>query len=200
MVSTRSRSGGIRYQPWAAVTVEALESAVPWRTFRWYQGQRHYSGTYWSATTRSHVRYESRLELARLLFADFDPWVQCIAAQPFLLESVVEGKLRKHIPDFLLTAKKDLVVVDVKPRRRLSRPEVALTFAWTRQAVECRGWRYEVWSEPLRTELENVRFLAGYPPCLAVQSRPPSGDTRRSVGWCRAGGCRRAFCWACRGV
>ncbi|WP_424183589.1 hypothetical protein ACOBQX_16515 [Actinokineospora sp. G85] len=35
-------------------------------------------------------------------------------------------------------------------------------FDWTRQAVESRGWRYEVWSEPPHAELENVRFLAGY--------------------------------------
>ncbi|HET9966639.1 MAG TPA: hypothetical protein VFQ68_00300, partial [Streptosporangiaceae bacterium] len=39
------------------------------------QGQAHYSGWYWSATTGGHVVYESRLELARLLMADFDPQV-----------------------------------------------------------------------------------------------------------------------------
>ncbi|MFF0108967.1 TnsA-like heteromeric transposase endonuclease subunit [Streptomyces hirsutus] len=54
------------------------------------------------------------------------------------------------------------VVVDVKPLQRLSKPEVAFTFDWTRRAVESRGWQYEVWSEPPAAELENVRFLAGY--------------------------------------
>ncbi|WP_436988252.1 methyltransferase domain-containing protein [Streptomyces sp. enrichment culture] len=38
---------------------------------------------------------------------------------------------------------------------------MAFTFAWTRWAVESRGWRYEVWNEPPDTELDNVRFLAG---------------------------------------
>ena len=47
-----------------------LYAAAPWRTFRWYFGQRHYSGTYWSATQRDHVIYESLLELAALLLAD----------------------------------------------------------------------------------------------------------------------------------
>lgn len=37
-------------QEWAAVSIDLLQSAVPWRTFRWYKGQKHYSGTYWSAT------------------------------------------------------------------------------------------------------------------------------------------------------
>jgi hypothetical protein len=144
------------------VAAASLQSAVPWRTFRWHKGQKHYSGTYWAATVRDHVIYESRLELARLLFADFDPSVRGIVAQPFLLKAVVEGKARKHIPDYFLTTEDGPVVVDVKPRRRLSKQVVAFTFAWTRQAVESRGWRYEVWSEPSETELDNIRFLAGY--------------------------------------
>lgn len=106
--------------------------------------------------------YESRLELAWLLFADFDPSIRGVVAQPFLLKAEVEGKPRKHIPDYFLTTEDGPVVVDVKPRRRLSKPTVAFTFAWTRQVVESRGWRYEVWSEPSQTELANIRFLAGY--------------------------------------
>lgn len=57
------------------VALGALFDAVPWRTFRWYTGQRHYSGVYWAATECAHVIYESRLELAELLLADFDPGV-----------------------------------------------------------------------------------------------------------------------------
>jgi hypothetical protein len=144
------------------VPADLLQSACPWRTFRWHQGQKHYSGTYWSATMRDHVIYESRLELSRLLFADFDPSVRGIVAQPFLLKTVLEGKVRRHIPDYFLLAEPVPVVVDVKPLHRLSKPEVALTFDWTRQAVELRGWKYEVWSEPPAVELENIRFLAGY--------------------------------------
>jgi hypothetical protein len=57
---------------WAAAGADELASATPWRTFRWHRGQKHYSGTCWSSTLGSHVIYGSRLELARLLFADFD--------------------------------------------------------------------------------------------------------------------------------
>ncbi|MGW0825470.1 TnsA-like heteromeric transposase endonuclease subunit [Streptomyces sp. NPDC002845] len=147
---------------WPAASKDLLASAAPWRVFRWHRGQKHYSGTYWSATMHDHVIYESRLELARLLFADFDRSVHGIVAQPFLLQTVLEGKVRKHIPDYLLFTDQVPVIVDVKPLHRLSRPEVAFTFDWTRQAVEARGWKYEVWSEPPTVELENVRFLAGY--------------------------------------
>ena len=55
---------------WDRAPLELMSNAAPWRTFRWLHGQKHYSGTYWSATERAHVIYESRLELARLLFVN----------------------------------------------------------------------------------------------------------------------------------
>ncbi|GAA0617113.1 hypothetical protein GCM10010174_38880 [Kutzneria viridogrisea] len=68
---------------WADIDIEMFRSAVQWRTFRWYHGQRRHSGSYWCVPTSDHVIYESRLELARLLFADFDKSVRHIASQPF---------------------------------------------------------------------------------------------------------------------
>ncbi len=147
---------------WTAAGIDELANAAPWRTFRWRRGQKHYSGTYWSSTVGRHVIYESRLELARLLFADFDVSVRQIVAQPFLLRAAVGRKPRRHIPDYLLVTDAGPVVVDVKPARRLADPKVAFTFEWTRALVEARGWRYEVATEPIAVELENVRFLAGY--------------------------------------
>jgi hypothetical protein len=147
---------------WDGKAVDERTYGVPWRTFRWYKGQQHYSGFHWSSTERDHVIYESRLELTRLLYADFDPSVRRIFAQPFMLRARVGGAVRRHIPDYLLLTDTGLVVVDVKPRHRLDAPKVAFTFGWTREAVESRGWQFEVWSEPPEAELENVRFLAGY--------------------------------------
>ncbi|MUL67060.1 transposase [Mycobacterium sp. CBMA 234] len=168
---------------WLAAGVDGLAGAEPWRTFRWYHGQKHYSGAYWSSTARGHVIYESRLELSRLIFADFDPTVRHIIAQPFLLRTTVGGKSYKHIPDYLLITTAGPAVVDVKPARRLADPKVAFTFEWTRELVEARGWRYEVATEPDSVELANVRFLAGYrrewlfPPSLLEQIRDKVLDT-----------------------
>lgn len=86
------------------VSSAALFRATPWRTFCWCFGQRHYSGRYWSATQRGHVIYESRLELANLLLADFNPAVRHIVAQPFLMRAEMDGQVRKHIPDYLWAA------------------------------------------------------------------------------------------------
>jgi hypothetical protein len=161
-VSFRTESDVAEDESWKLVDSARLAKAVPWRTFRWYKGQRHYSGTYWSATMRDHVVYESRLELSRLIFADFDRAVQRILAQPFLLKAAVDGRIRKHIPDYFLVTDHGPVIVDVKPEHLLAKPAVAYTFAWTRRLVEARGWQYEVWSGAPTAELENLRFLAGY--------------------------------------
>ena len=103
------------------VLAPALLEAVPWRTFRWYFGQKHYSGTYWSATLRDHVIYESRLELAALLLSDFDVAVHRIVAQPFMFRAEIGGKIRRHIPDYLLDTDDGPVVVDVVRRGAMIR-------------------------------------------------------------------------------
>jgi hypothetical protein len=159
-ISYRDSDGGIvdRIDPSAVVT-SRLRAANPWRTFRSHRGQPHYSGTYWSSTTGGHVVYESRLELARLILADFDPGVVSITAQPFLLEH--EG--RRHVPDFLLGHDSGLLtVVNVKPAERLDRPKVRKALAWAGRLFESQGWRSEIWSGIDPTVMANVRYLGGY--------------------------------------
>ena len=143
---------------------------LPVREFRWYQGRRHYSGWYWSSTTGRHIAYESRLELARLMLADFDPAVSGLAAQPFELTGPDGGTGRRHIPDLLLVTPGGAVtVVDVKPASRLEDPKVRAQFAWTRELAGRRGWGFEAWSGADRRLLDNVRFLAGYRRRLVIE-------------------------------
>jgi len=116
-------------------------------------------GWYWSATTGGHLVYESRLELARLLLADFDPDVVGIAAQPLLVHDVD----RRHVPDFLLCrADTSVVIVNVKPAEQLEVKRVAEALAWAGSVFAERGWEHEVWSGTDAQLLANVRFLAGY--------------------------------------
>lgn len=147
----------------ARVVVDDVLGGTPVREFRWYRGRRFYSGWYWSATMRRLIAYESRLELSRIMLADFDAAVVGIAAQPFQLVSEGDGRIRRHVPDLLLLADSGLVtVVDVKPADRVAKPDVAAVFAWTREIVAARGWAFEVWTGGDPQLLANVSFLAGY--------------------------------------
>lgn len=162
VIAFRPAAGEERRLPAGRVPVSALLAASPWRTFRWYFGQRHFSGTYWSSTVSDHVIYESRLELSCLIRADFDPRVRAMVAQPFLLSADVDGRPRRHIPDYLWDTVDGPVVVDVVRAERLTHPKVEALCAWTNEVVGSLGWAYLVVSEPEPVEFANVRFLAGY--------------------------------------
>jgi hypothetical protein len=101
--------------------------------------------------------------IARLLLADFDPQVAGIWAQPCRIVRTVDGRQRRHVPDFLLASPTgEVSVVNVKPAHRLADPAIADALAWPGELLTRHGWRYEVWSGCDAVVLENVRFLAGY--------------------------------------
>lgn len=102
MTSIRYENGSVHEVPFLQVRLADFTGSAPWRRVRSVHGQAHYAGSYASATTGGHVVYESRLELARLLLADFDPAVREIFAQPCLLVARVGDRVRRHVPDFLL--------------------------------------------------------------------------------------------------
>ena len=162
VVTYRPAAGEERSAPAMEARPAALFAGYPWRTFRSYAGQKHYPGSYWSSTLGDHVIYESRLELANLIGADFDASVKRIAAQPFLLTAKVDGELRRHIVDYIWGADENPIVVDVVRRERLSNNRIQLLCDWTRVVVESMSWTYQVVSEPDPVWLANVRFLAGF--------------------------------------
>jgi hypothetical protein len=159
----RYADGSTRPVPVSRLWLRDFEGSVPWRKLRSRHGQQHLSGSHWAATMGGHVVYESRLELARLLLADFDPEVSGIYAQPFRLVAMVDRRRRAHVPDFLLASASGVVrVVNVKPATRLAKPKIAEALAWPGVLVERHGWRYEIWSGCDPAVLDNVRFLAAY--------------------------------------
>jgi len=163
MVSLRMPDGVEARFPLRQVQARQVVAAVPWRKARSARGQAHYPGYFWSVTVGAHVIYESRLELARLLLADFDRDVVAIAAQPFLLQARGGGHARRHVPDFLLVhADQSVQVVNVKPASRLADPQIAEALAWPGRLFEAHGWQHEIWSGAGPALMVNLRFLAGY--------------------------------------
>ncbi|WP_257643132.1 TnsA-like heteromeric transposase endonuclease subunit [Micrococcus luteus] len=107
-----------------------MAEARPVRRIPSHKGQRHRPGLFWSATTQGHIPYESWLELDRLWIADADPEVSWISGQPMLIRGASGGKMRSHVPDFLLRREdRPLLLVDVKPAEFAAMPKVAEVFA-----------------------------------------------------------------------
>lgn len=161
LVAVRGNDGRVVERPLRRLQARQVADSQPWRTVRSRHGQRHHCGRYWSATMGRHVVYESRLELARLMLADFDPQITSICAQPFLIRARVGGRVRRHVPDFLLvTADGSVTVVNVKPAARLSDPAIAEALAWPGALFEEHGWVHEIWSGEDPVLLANLRLLA----------------------------------------
>jgi hypothetical protein len=95
VVSLRLVDGSEVRRPLRLAQAREVTAAVPWRATRSAKGQTHFPGFYWSATTGRHVIYVSRLELARLLLADFDPDVVAIRGR--------DRQGRRHRPVVVLT-------------------------------------------------------------------------------------------------
>lgn len=162
------------------LSLQTFDQAVPWREFRSFRGQRHYSGRYWSATMESLVGYESRLELANLLCEDFDPTTTWILSQPFLLEGKDGRRVRHHVPDYLVERVGGRArVIDVKPSALLSEPKIAAALDWSARMIAANDWEYVVLSEPEPVRLGNIRFLAGYR--RAFQFSPVEVEAARSA-------------------
>ncbi|UQA91134.1 TnsA-like heteromeric transposase endonuclease subunit [Streptomyces halobius] len=122
--SIRYVDGSTREVPFTRLRLRDFGESEPWRRVRSVHGMKYYSGDYVSATTGGQVFYESRLELARLLLADFDPSVCEIFGQSCRMVARVDGKVRSHVPDFLLVMRSGTMrVVNVKPASRLQDPK-----------------------------------------------------------------------------
>ena len=150
--------------PLSQMTVAHFRDCSPVRAFRWHRGQRHFPGWYWSATDGAHVTYESRLELSRLVLADFDPAVRVIRSQPMRLRYVdSDGRTRHHVPDFALLYHDDRIrIVNVKPAKRLADPDVRSLLEGAHSVFEAQGFETEIWSAGHPVAMSTVTFLAGY--------------------------------------
>lgn len=145
---------------WPGLSPEAF---APVREFRWTRGQRHLPGLWWSATTGSHVGYESWLERDHVMLLDFDPEVTAISSQPFWLHwRDGTGRSRRHAPDlFARFADGSAAVIDVRPDDRIE-PRDAEAFNATRRACELAGWGFRRVGAPDRVRMANVAWLARY--------------------------------------
>ncbi|MFC9938562.1 TnsA-like heteromeric transposase endonuclease subunit [Nocardiopsis alba] len=148
--------------PLEQATRYPFESVIPVRSFPSFRGQRNNTGWWWTATTGSHVGFESWLERDLLIGFDFDPTVTAISSQPFWLLWHEDGRVRRHAPDFFLRhACGTGSVIDCRPADRIE-PRDAAAFATTARACSQMGWRFEVLHAPDPVRTANLRWLSGY--------------------------------------
>ena len=134
-----------------------------YRTPGVHRTQKHIPGFFWMSQVNQMVWYESRLEMFILKQLDFSQAITAILPQPFCLHFKDEGKRRRHIPDFLVwLADGNRLLVNVKPRKYVSKPNNQRSFKACETLCESLGWSYTTLSEPDPIFLANLNWLAGY--------------------------------------
>lgn len=135
----------------------------PFRRPPAYRGQRNFPGWWWSATTRSHVVYESWLERHHIIEADRDARVAGIAGRPFALTWPFKKRTVQHVPDlFCQTFDGGGVVTDCRPARRADAEDFKHKCAVTAAACQVAGWQFRLVGEPDPVWASNLWWLAGY--------------------------------------
>jgi hypothetical protein len=140
----------------------AFEAVNPVRGFRWAKGQRHFPGWWWSATTGSHVGFESWLERDHAMLLDFDHEVTGFASQPFWLKWAGQDRERRHAPDyFARLADGTGVVIDVRADDQIDEADAEV---FTSTALACAevGWRYRRVGVVDPVLAANIRWLSRY--------------------------------------
>jgi hypothetical protein len=138
-----------------------------------YRGQRNFPG-WWSATTRSHVVYESWLERHHIIEADRDARLTGIAGQPFGLTWPAGRRQALHVPDiFCCTFDGGGAVTDC---RAVDKTDANFLHKHAVTAAACQviGWEFRLVGEPDPVWAANLRWLARLAAALA-EPRPLAG-------------------------
>lgn len=144
------------------LTGDVIAASSPVRRPGRHSDMPNKPGTFFSSTNRDLVQYESQLEEEFLYFADFDPLVLGIRAQPFSLWGLVDGKVRKHTPDFALLCRDGSVrIVNVKPESRIHDVDVGDLHDWVEHTIAPNGFVHEEYVGAPRLVVRNLRYIAG---------------------------------------
>ncbi|MGW5113800.1 TnsA-like heteromeric transposase endonuclease subunit [Nocardia sp. NPDC004123] len=151
-------AGGRCKLPLLACAAIRFERVEPARRILSFRGQKNFSGSWWSATTGSHIGYESWVERDWLMSFDSSPQVSGIGSQPFRLS----WPAKQHVPDyFLRLCDGGAIVVDVRPDSRIDADDQA-TFDQTAALCDSVRWQYRRLGDMSPVHAANLRWLSGY--------------------------------------
>ena len=136
---------------------------MAWRPPACFKNQVNLPGYFWISQTKQFIFYESRLEMAVLKQLDFEEEIAFVVPQPFQMSFEFNKRKLHHVPDFLVWRhQKPLLLVNVKPKKFMQKPNNLLSFAACRALTGRIRLEHKVFNEPPPVHFANVRWLAGY--------------------------------------
>jgi hypothetical protein len=136
----------------------AAAGCQPVRPFSWRTTQRHRPGQEAMVSTGRLHGFESIAEQKLLLALDFAGNVLDVVSQPMKIRFTTTGKPIEHTPDFLVTSRDGVWLIDVRPAHLIEEDD-RVKFAASAEAALVCDWQYVVvagWRPQVMTVLDDL--------------------------------------------
>lgn len=123
-------------------------------------------GQFPSIKNKTSVAWESQLELKACRIFEYSHFIESYREQPAVVKYMLEGAMRRYIPDFELTCLNgDRVYIEIKPKRVLERQEELKRFIAITKKLQNEGIGFAVMTEvELESDAiqENIKVIHPY--------------------------------------
>jgi hypothetical protein len=76
-----------------------------------------------------NIAYESLLELKYIHFFEYDKSIISYCEQPLDIIYIANGKKAHYFPDFALQTNTNIIIIEIKPSKKINDPRLQLKFA-----------------------------------------------------------------------
>ncbi len=114
---------------------------------------------------RSLVWYESLNERNYMYLLEIDPDVVSYKTQPFKISYILDDKVRRYTPDFLVQRQSKQQIVEIKPATWLDDEKNVKKFPVIASTLKSRGWEFAMITDEMMSRgslLNNVKLLYRY--------------------------------------
>src|SRR3989442_7341549 len=129
------------------------------------KGQRKLIGKFPSLKMKTAVWWESQIERDFIYFLEIDPDVLSFYSQPFHISYWFDGKEHSYTPDFFVERVGRKQVVEIKPEKKVSKPENQIIFQKVSPICFQQGYEFIVITDKtirLQPRLNNIKLLHKY--------------------------------------
>ncbi len=113
----------------------------------------------------SLVWYESLNERNYMYLLEIDPDVLSYSTQPFKISYILDDKVRRYTPDFLVQRQSKQQIVEIKPSCWLDDEKNVRRFPVIASTLKSRGWEFVMITDEMMSRgslLNNVKLLYRY--------------------------------------
>ncbi len=128
-------------------------------------GTKKNIGKFFSVKMHSLIWYESLNERNYMYLLEIDPDVLSYSTQPFKISYILDDKVRRYTPDFLVERHSKQQIVEIKPACKVNDEKNVRRFPVIASTLKSQGWEFVIITDEMMSRgslLNNVKLLYRY--------------------------------------